>query len=68
MRNDENEHICHYMLEQNMMGYFTGNFICSYCGRKVAQAQWLENLIITSTGREPAHGLSRLTPRQNPQH
>ena len=67
MSDDEQEHICHYMLEQNAMGYFTGNFICSYCGHKVAQAQWLDNLIAKSSGHERAHGLSRSAHRQNPQ-
>jgi hypothetical protein len=55
------------MLEQNAKGYFTGNFICSFCGHKVAQAQWFDTLAATSSGREVAHGLSRSAPRQHPQ-
>jgi hypothetical protein len=60
----ENRHNCHFMLEQNAKGYFTGNFVCSYCGIKVSQSQWFDNLAITA-GREPSHGLSRTPPREN---
>ena len=52
------------MLEQNAKGYFTGNFVGSYCGIKVSQSQWFDNLAVTA-GCEPSHGLSRTPPRQN---
>jgi hypothetical protein len=64
----DDNHTCHFMLEQNAKGYFTGNFICSYCGNKVAQAQLFDSLTVTSHDREPAHGLSRRAPTQNPPH
>jgi hypothetical protein len=51
------------MLEQNAKGYFTGNFVCTYCGKKVSQSQWFDNLTTTSSGRELSHGLSRTPPR-----
>ena len=53
------------MLEQTAKGYFTGNFICTFCGLKVAQSQWFDTLAITSSGRESStvHGLSRTPPR-----
>ena len=41
------------MLEQNAKGYFTGNFVCSFCGLKVSQSQWFDNLAVTA-GREPS--------------
>lgn len=64
MANTDRAHICHFILEQNAKGYFTGNFVCSYCGLKVAQSQWFNNLTMTS-GQEPAHGLSRTPPAQD---
>src|SRR6478736_8483077 len=42
MATTDGTHICHFMLEQNARGYFTGNFICTYCGHKVAQSQWFD--------------------------
>ena len=62
MANVEHTHNCHFMLEQNAKGYFTGNFVCSFCGLKVSQSQWLDNLAVTA--REPSHGLSRTPTRQ----
>jgi len=53
------------MLEQNARGYFTGNFVCTYCGRKVAQSQWFDALTVTSSGRDSSHGLSRTPPGLN---
>ncbi|HKT34464.1 MAG TPA: hypothetical protein VJR03_06500 [Nitrospira sp.] len=55
-------HTCHFMLEQNAKGYFTGNFICTYCGLTVAQSQLFDSLTVTSSGRELSHGLSRTAP------
>jgi len=43
------------MLEQNAEGYFTGNFICTCCRRKVAQSQWFDTLTATSSGRDSSH-------------
>ena len=48
MATTDGTHICHFMLEQNTRGYFTGNFICTYCGRKVAQSQWFDTLTASS--------------------
>jgi hypothetical protein len=63
MASIDSTHTCHFMLEQNAKGYFTGHFVCSYCGLKVSQSQWLDNLAVTP-GREPSHGLSRTPPGQ----
>ena len=60
---DDSRHICYFMLEQTAKGYFTGNFICSYCGKKVSQSQWLESLTVTSSGANLSHGLSRSSPK-----
>lgn len=65
MATRDGTHICHFMLEQNARGYFTGNFICTYCGRKVAQSQWFDALTVTSSGRDSSHGLSRTPPGLN---
>jgi hypothetical protein len=62
MATTDGTHICHFMLEQNARGYFTGNFVCTYCGRKVAQSQWFDTLTVTSSGRDSSHGLSRTPP------
>lgn len=61
----DSAHTCHFLLEQNLKGYFTGNFVCTYCGLKVAQSQWFDSLAVTSSGRESSHGLSRTPPRRN---
>ena len=45
-------HICHFMLEQNAQGGCPGNFICTYCGHKLAQSQWFDTLTSTSSGRD----------------
>lgn len=66
MASTESSHTCHFMLEQNDKGYFTGNFICTYCGLRVAQSQLFDTLTVTSPGREPSHGLSRTPPTPNP--
>lgn len=65
MANTDRAHSCHFILEQNAKGYFTGNFVCSYCGLKVAQSQWFNNFTMTSSDQEPAHGLSRTPPAQD---
>jgi hypothetical protein len=67
MASRESTHTCHFMLEQNAKGYFTGNFICTYCGQKVSQSQWFDSLTATSSGREPSQGLSRTTPQSSRQ-
>ncbi len=59
MASKENSHTCHFTLEQNSKGYFTGNFVCTCCGHKVSQSQWFDSLTATSSGREPSQGLSR---------
>ena len=53
------------MLEQNVRGYFTGNLICTSCGRKVSQSQWFDTLTATSSGRDSSKGLSRTPPGPN---
>jgi hypothetical protein len=59
MASHERTHTCHFMLEQNAKGYFTGNFICTYCGQQVLQSQGFDSLT-RSSGLEPSsHGLSR---------
>jgi len=44
MGTKESQHRCCFILEQTAKGYFTGNFICSQCGVKIPQSQWLENI------------------------
>jgi hypothetical protein len=44
MANKESKHTCYFVLEQTVKGYFTGNFICSFCRVKIPQSQWLENI------------------------
>ena len=66
MASIDGSHSCHFMLEQNAKGYFTGNFICTYCGLKVAQSQWFDTLTVTSSEREPSHGLSRAPRSPSP--
>ena len=63
MASIESNHTCHFMLEQNAKGYFTGNFVCSYCGLKVSQSECFDTLAVTA-GHEPLRGLSRTPPRQ----
>ena len=65
MASADGSHTCHFMLEQNERGYFTGNFICTYCGHKVAQSECFDNLAITSPGRDSSHGLSRKPSAQD---
>ena len=50
MATTDGTHICHFMREQNAKRHFTGNFICSYCGLKVAQSQRFDTLTATSSG------------------
>ena len=50
MASTDGTHNCHFTLEQNASGYFTGNFICTSCGRKVSQSQWFDSLTATSSG------------------
>lgn len=38
------EHICDFKLEQTPTGYFTGRFVCTFCGGKLSQAQWLDTI------------------------
>jgi hypothetical protein len=63
MATTDGTHICHFMLEQNAKGYFTGNFICTYCRHKVAQSQWFDTLARNT--REASHGSSRTPSRPN---
>jgi hypothetical protein len=44
MGSKEATHTCYFVLEQTVKGYFTGNFICSLCGAKIPQSQWLQNI------------------------
>ena len=44
MATKEPTHTCYFALEQTAKGYLTGNLICSICGAKIPQSQWLENI------------------------
>jgi len=44
MREKRVEHICDFKLEQTPTGYFTGRFVCTFCGLKLSQAQWLDTM------------------------
>jgi hypothetical protein len=38
------DHTCDFKLEQTSQGYFTGYFVCTFCGIRLSQAQWLDTI------------------------
>ena len=44
MGSKESQRTCYFRLEQTANGYLTGNLVCSYCGAKIPQSWWVENI------------------------
>jgi hypothetical protein len=43
------DHTCDFKLEQTSQGYFTGYFVCTFCGIKLSQTQWLDTIELIPT-------------------
>jgi hypothetical protein len=41
-------HTCCFTFEQTSEGYFPGSLVCSICGEKISQSQWIETIAKTS--------------------